>query len=201
MKVLSKIATLLFHPVFIPTMITGCYYFFNASFYSELERYVALGQVFLMTFLLPVSIYFLLKSVGMLRSSIMVESVKERSVPMFLNIIIVLILVFRVWENASNTALKQFFIGYAITYVILFCSALFQKKYSVHVASLCSALPLFIQPSATYFLPPLVILPFFLLLLGFVASSRLYLNAHTNLEIIMGGIIGFFPTFIIFFLY
>jgi|SRR5690554_331679 len=201
MKVIAKIATLLFHPVFIPTMITGCYYFFNASFYAEFERYVAVGQVFLMTFLLPVSIYFFLKSVGMLRSSIMVESVKERNVPMFLNIVIMLILVFRVWESASNTALKQFFIGYAITYIILFSSVQFHKKYSVHVASLCSALPLFIQPTATYFLPPLVILPIFLVLVGLVASSRLYLNAHTNLEIVMGGIIGFFPTFIIFFLY
>jgi hypothetical protein len=130
----------------------------------------------------------------------MVDNVKERSVPMFLNIVIVGILVFRVWENVSNSALKQFFIGFSVSYFILFCSVLFRKKYSVHVACLCSILPLFVQPGAIYFLPSNIVLPVLLLLIGWVASSRLYLNAHTNIEIVMGAVIGFVPSFILFFL-
>ncbi|HLV51530.1 MAG TPA: hypothetical protein VKY44_06205 [Flavobacterium sp.] len=200
MKFAAKIASFIFHPVFIPTMVTGCYYYFNAVFYLPLERYVATGQVFLMTCLLLVSIYFFLKSLGLLRSSIMVDNVKERSVPMFLNIFITCILIFRVWENVTNNALKQFFIAFTASYFILFCSALFKKKYSVHVACLSSTLPLFVQQSTAYFLPSIMVLPVLLLLIGWVASSRLYLNAHTNIEIIMGGIIGFVPSFIVFFL-
>lgn len=200
MKFAAKIASFIFHPVFIPTMVTGSYYYFNGMFYLPLERYVATGQVFLMTCLLPASIYFFLKSLGLLRSSIMVDNVKERSVPMFLNIIIVGILIFRIWENVSNNALKQFFIGFSVSYFILFCSVLFRKKYSVHVACLCSTVPLFVQPSAVYFLPPVIVLPILLLLTGWVASSRLYLNAHTNIEIVMGAVIGFVPSFVLFFL-
>lgn len=199
MKYIAKIASYLFHPVFVPTMITGCFYFANAAFFAPLEQYVATGQAFLMTCLLPVCIYFFLKSLGLLKSTIMVDDVKERSVPIFLNILIVNILIFKIWENASNNALKVFFTGYAISYTILFFSVLLKRKYSIHVASLCSAIPLFVNQTTTYYLNPFYVLPVMLLLIGTVASSRLYLRAHTNVEIILGGIIGFVPSFLLFY--
>lgn len=200
MKYIAQIATHLFHPVFIPAMVTGCYYLFNASFFLPLEVSVATGQAFLMTCLLPICIYLFLKSTGLLRSSIMVDNVKERAVPIFLNIIIINILVFRVWENTSNNALKVFFIGYAISYSIMFFSVLLKKKYSIHTASLCSIIPLFVDQTSTYLVSSVKLLPILLLIIGLVASSRLYLRAHTNIEIIMGAIIGFTPPFILFFL-
>lgn len=200
MKHLAKIASYVFHPVFIPSMVTGCYYLFNASFFLPLERSIATGQAFLMTCVLPMCIYLFLKSLGLLRSSIMVDNVKERAAPIFLNVIIINILIFRVWENIANSSLKVFFIGYAISYSILFFSVLLKKKYSIHTANLCSIIPLFTNHSTTYFAHTVVILPVLLLLIGLVATSRLYLQAHTNKEIIMGAIIGFTPSFILFFL-
>ncbi len=199
MKHLAKIASYLFHPVFVPTMITGCFYLANAAFFAPLERYVATGQAFLMTCLLPVCIYFFLKSLGLLKSTIMVDNVKERSVPVFLNIIIVNILIFKIWEDASNSALKVFFTGYAISYTILFFSVLLKRKYSIHVASLCSAIPLFVNQTTTYYLNPFYVLPVLLLIIGIVASARLYLRAHTNVEVILGAIIGFVPSFLLFY--
>src|SRR5690606_41946321 len=44
--------------------ISGCFYLLNADFFLPVERFVATGQTFLMTFLLPVCIYFFLKSLG-----------------------------------------------------------------------------------------------------------------------------------------
>ena len=200
MKNFSKIASYIFHPVLIPTMVTGCYYALNADFYQPLERYIATGQVFLMTCLLPMCIYLFLRSLRLLKSGTMLENVKERTAPIFLNIIIINILVFKVWENASNNALKVFFIAYAISYSILFFSALLKRKYSIHVAGLCGVIPLFVHQSATYYINPFYALPILLLLIGFVASTRLYLKAHTNVEIILGMLIGFVPSFILFFL-
>lgn len=199
MKYLAKIVSYLFHPVLIPTMITGCFYLLNAVFFLPLERYIATGQAFLMTCLLPVCIYFFLKSLGLLKSSIMIENVKERAVPVFLNIVIINILIFKVWEEASNNALKVFFIAYGISYTILFFSTLLKRKYSMHVASLCSTIPLFVNQTTTYYLNPFYVLPVSLVLIGLVASSRLYLKAHTNVEIILGAIIGFTPSFILFY--
>lgn len=199
MKIVSKIISYIFHPVFIPTIITGCFYLLNADFFIPLERYLATGQTFLMTFLLPVCIYFFLKSLGLLTSSVMIKNLRERSAPMLLNILIINILIFKIWENASNSSLKLFFIGYCISYTLLFLGVLLNRKYSVHVASICSAIPLFVNQTTTYYLNPFFILPVLLFIIGLVASSRLYLKAHTNVEIILGAIIGFVPSFILFY--
>jgi len=199
MKYVAKIISYLFHPVFIPTIITGCFYLLNADFFIPLERYLATGQAFLMTFLLPVCIYFFLKSLGLLKSSVMIKNLRERSAPMFLNIVIINILIFKIWENASNSSLKIFFIGYCISYSILFFGILLKRKYSAHVASVCSAIPLFVNQTTTYYLNPFYILPALLIIIGLVATSRLYLRAHTNVEIIVGALIGFVPSFILFY--
>lgn len=199
MKNAAKIISFIFHPVFIPTMITGCFYFLNVDFFSKTERFVATGQAFLMTFLLPVCIYFFLKSLGILKSSVMVSDVRERSVPLFINIVIINILIFKIWAEISNTALKLFFVAYCISYFLLLFSALLKRKYSVHIASLCCTIPLFINQATTYYSNPYFILPVLLVLIGVVASARLYLNAHTSVEIILGALIGFTPSFILFY--
>ena len=129
----------------------------------------------------------------------MIQNLRRRSAPMFLNIVIINILIFKIWENASNSSLKVFFIGYCISYTILFFGILLKRKYSVHVASVCSAIPLFVNQTTTYYLNPFYILPALLLIIGLVASSRLYLRAHTNVEIIVGALIGFVPSFILFY--
>lgn len=200
MKYVAKIASYVFHPVFVPTLITGCFYLLNADFFIPLERHIATGQAFLMTCLLPICIYFFLKSIGLLKSTLMIDNVKERSAPLFLNVIIVNILIFKIWQDVSNEVLKIFFIAYAISFSILFFSVLLRRKYSVHVASLCSAIPLFVNQTANYSLSPFYTLPILLIIIGIVASSRLYLRAHTNVEIILGALIGFVPSFILFFL-
>ncbi|WKW47144.1 hypothetical protein P3875_03545 [Myroides sp. JBRI-B21084] len=199
MKITAKIISFIFHPVFIPTMITGCFYFLNVDFFSKTERLVATGQAFLMTFLLPVCIYFFLKSLGLLKSSVMVSDVRERNVPIFINIVILNILIFKIWAEIANSALKLFFVAYCISYFILLLSALLKRKCSVHIASLCCAIPLFINQATTYYLNPFFVLPALLVLIGMVASARLYLNAHTSVEIIVGALIGFTPSFILFY--
>ena len=199
MKYVANIISYLFHPVFIPTIITGCFYFLNSDFYLSLEQFVATGQAFFMTFLLPICIYFFLKSLGLLESSVMIKNVRERSAPIFLNILIINVLIFKIWGDIANTSLKVFFIAYCISYSILFFSVLLKRKYSVHVASLCSAIPLFVNQTTTYYLNPFYVLPVLLILIGFVASSRLYLKAHTNVEVILGALIGFIPSFILFY--
>lgn len=199
MKYVANIVSYLFHPVFIPTIITGCFNFLNADFFLPIERLVATGQAFFMTFLLPICIYFFLKSLGLLQSSVMIKNVRERSAPLFLNIVIINVLIFKIWGDIANASLKVFFIGYCISYSILFFSVLLKRKYSVHVASICSTVPLFVNQTTTYYLNPFYILPALLLLVGLIASSRLYLKAHTNVEVILGALIGFVPSFILFY--
>lgn len=199
MKHLAKIASYLFHPVLIPTMVTGCFYWMSSNFFITFETYVATGQVFLMTCLLPICIYLFLKSLGLLKSSIMITNVRERSAPIFLNIVIIAILVFKIWQDTANTTLKYFFVAYAISNIILYFSVLLKRKYSIHVAYLCAVIPLFINPTTTYYINPFIVLPILLVIIGIVASARLYLSAHTNVEIILGALIGFTPGFILFY--
>src|SRR5690606_39950894 len=101
--------------------------------------------------------------------SVMINEVRERTSPMFLNILIVNILVFKVWSNIPNTSLKVFCIAYSITYFILFCSALLKRKYSAHVAGGSTTIPLVVNRTTAYYLNRFTIVPLLFLFLRVLA--------------------------------
>ena len=89
MKIISNIISYLFHPVLIPLLVTGCYFYSTFKFQNEIVLKYTILQVFVMTFILPILLYFILKSTKTLKSSIMINDLKERKIPIVFNILLV----------------------------------------------------------------------------------------------------------------
>lgn len=183
----------LFHPIIIP-IITMLMYFLNTyQFYQPIEIVITLGQIAITTFFLPITLYYLLKSMRLLRSSVMVDQLSERLLPFSINIILLILLKNYVLLDNSIYEYKIYLWGSIYTYILLLISLFFKKKYSVHTALLSGSLTFYILLSLHLFLPNIIGIIALTLALGFTASSRLYLKAHTNSDIIMGFLIGVFP--------
>lgn len=193
MKSFLSIFSYLLHPVLIPFWATGAYYLLMKDYYHQDEIGITLFQVLVMTFLVPLTVYVFLKSLGMLKSGIMVTIAKERLTPIFLNIVLIGILVFRILENNPNIALKKFLLAYSTSYILMFFFTMLKQKWSIHMMSYCAIVPFLLTTSLWSYQPFLWQSALLFMGGGLLASSRLALEAHTNKEIIWGSIVGVLP--------
>ncbi len=200
MRKFFSIFSYLLHPVLIPSIATGCYYFIMQAFYHPHEIWIALFQVAVMTFLLPMVIYLFLRSTGLLKSSLMVHNIRERLAPIFLNIVLIGILVFKILENNPNIALKKFLLAYSTSYILMFFFTMIRQKWSIHLMSFCALIPFLITTSLASYQPFLWQTAGLFIIAGLLASSRLALYAHTGRELFWGSFIGFLPQVVLFFL-
>lgn len=197
MRKIIQIFSYIFHPVIIPVMATGCYFFVSHQFYSTSEIQLTLFHTLLLTFLLPICIYFMLRSMKMMSSSIMIERREERTSPIVLNIALLAILVFYIWENNRIYNIKHFFIGYMLSYLIVLATVLFKKKYSIHMLSYAALSIFFIKTTVDLYKEPLFAISALIFIGGCIASARLAINAHTSKEIVIGTFIGALPQIIL----
>lgn len=196
MKIISKSISYLLHPVFIPLIATGCYFYFTKEFYQIKIIKFTLFQVSIMTLAIPIFLFLVLKSLDVLNSSVMVNDLNERKLPIFFNILLLSTLIFKFWEFNPNNELKLFFIGYLITYIVLFTGVFLKKKISIHTAALASTLPFTFFTSISHYQPLIWQTCVLIITIGLLIGARLYLKAHTNFEVIAGFFIGIIPQII-----
>lgn len=120
----------------------------------------------------------------------MIADIDQRKIPLLLQCFIIILLVQKSVTIERYVDLHFFFLGALLStlaaLILLFCNI----KASLHMLAI-SSLTVFVfglniqhQANATY----LVI--FFVLITGFVASSRLEMKAHTPKELLIGLLIG-----------
>lgn len=163
------------------------------DFYAAQDMYSTLLQVAVMTFALPVCMYLFLKFSGLLRSGIMVNNIKERLLPIFLNIVLIGILVFKILEYNPNIALKKFLLAYSSSYILMFFFTMIRQKWSLHMMSYCAMVPFLIMTSLGSYQTFIWQTALLSLGAGLVGTSRLVLQAHTSKEIVWGSILGVAP--------
>ncbi len=198
MKIISNIISYLFHPVLIPLLVTGCYFYSTFKFQNEIVLKYTILQVFVMTFILPILLYFILKSTKTLKSSIMINDLKERKIPIVFNILLVGILIFRFWKYNGNVDIKTYFEAYFISNLMLFLAIYLKQKISIYTTAFSSLIPFIAYTSIQFNQNSLWPICIAILLLGLLMSARLYLKAHTNKEIILGLFCGIIPQLIVY---
>ena len=184
----------------MPSIATGFYFYITRYYYPQQELLIVLFQVFVTTFLLPVSIYLFLKSIRVLNSGIMVEHTRERLVPITMNILLIGFLVFIILKTNPNMELKKYLIGYSFSYIIAFGFVLLKKKISIHMLSFVAMFPFLINTALAVNRSPLFTVSLLIFFGGLLASSRLSMRAHTHSEIVQGTIIGLVPQLAVFYL-
>ena len=185
-----KFISTVLHPIVVPTLGVLIYFIFVTQDIQQDHQLWMLGLVFGITYVVPVLALIILKSLGLIES-FQVTTIRERRMPVLL-----MTLLFYLLGNTLGrfTMLEDLGLLFYGTSFSLLCSYLlfaFELKSSLHLLSMGSALGFFLAIMNMYALSLLPIVMVIILLTGLVASSRLYLNAHTPKELVYGFTLGF----------
>ena len=182
----------LFHPLFISVYAVILFFFFGKHSYDYREVYLVIIQIVIITIFIPLTIYYLLLSLGKV-DSIMLAHKNQRRLPLLIHAILLLILIRKSITIDYFPILYFFFLASFIStfWAIVF---LFTKfKVSLHQLAIASLTVFVIGISMHYNVRMLWIIVPLIVCNGFVASSRLTMKAHTPTELILGGLIGLLP--------
>jgi hypothetical protein len=192
MKKLLPVFSYIFHPLFIPVYATLFYFLVTQNFFYRHEIYLVFIQVLILTVLLPISLYYLLRSLGVIRSKMMLDK-KERKMPLAFYSVLLFILIKHSFSVFVIHELYYYFLGILISTVLALAFVLFNYKASLHVMSIVSLTVFVISISAYYHIRFLSTIAFFIICTGMVASSRLQAKAHSGSEIVLGALLGIIP--------
>lgn len=189
MRPLATLISYLFHPLFVPIAGTIAYFMVTPKYSPEDVQNGNILPIFILTVIIPIISYFILRNVGMV-SSIFMPSLKERKYPLYIHILLLLMIVYKVIPNYYIQELHYYFLGLIIgamsTLVLLF----FNIKISMHLLGLGSLLTFLVGLSIHFSVNLTLAISLFTLSIGLVCTARLYLQAHNKAEIFIGFSLG-----------
>lgn len=187
-----KIISFVFHPLIIPILGVIFYYSKTPRFVSEDVVQAKLVSIGILTIILPILLYFLLKTLNKV-DSIYLKTTKERILPLAVNFGITLIILKRILLPTRDIELYFFFLGILISTLACLILALFKFKASIHMIALSGLFMFFAALSIHFSININGTLALMAVIIGAVATSRLHTNAHDYKELIIGAFIGFLP--------
>ena len=189
MRQLFLLISYIFHPLFVPMAGTIAYFIVTPR-YTPLE--VQSGNilpVFILTIIIPIISFFILKNLGVV-NSIFLMNPKERIFPLIICIALLLMILIKVIPNNYTAELYYFFVGLlaAISSSLLL---LFLKfKSSLHLLAMGAFLMFMINLSIHFEINIILAISTFTIFTGLVATARLYLDAHSRAEVLIGFLLG-----------
>lgn len=189
MRGFLKTVSLLFHPLFIPIAGTFAYFIITPK-YSPLELQSGnVLPIFILTVIIPIISYLILRNIGLV-SSIYMPNLRERKYPLYINILLLFLILYKVIPNNYTAELYYFFVGLIAASMAALLLLFFNLKCSLHLMGMGSLLMFLIGLSIHFEINIIIALSILTLLTGLVASSRLYLEAHSRSELFIGFCIG-----------
>ncbi|ALM48893.1 hypothetical protein AMR72_08320 [Flavobacterium psychrophilum] len=191
MKKFLAIFSYLFHPLFVPVYATLFYFLVANTFFYKHEIYLAFIQILIVTVLLPLSIFYLLRSLGMMKTRMFEK--KERRLPLAIYAMLLLFLIKYSLSIVVIPELYYYFTGCLISTVLALALVLTGHKASLHMVAMASFTVFIISISAYYHIRFLNLIAFFVLCSGVVATSRLQAKEHSMGEVVLGTLLGIIP--------
>lgn len=192
LRVPAKIVSYIFHPLFMPTILSVLVSYLNPSAFAALDqdqKVKLLSSIALNTILFPLVTTLLLKALGFIESIQMHKS-KDRIIPL-IGTMVFYFWIYLVMKNVPATplVLRVLMLGSFWGVIVVFMLNIFLKV-SMHTAAaggvLGIVLVVMMIGHLNLFLPLLVAL----LIGGIVGTARLVLQAHTPSEVWIGYLAG-----------
>jgi len=200
LKKILPLFSYLFHPIFIPVQACFLYFLFHISEYRIEQLAFFIIQIAIITIAIPIVLYLLLRHIGKV-DSIMIADLNQRKIPLLFQCFLIILLLKKSIPLEHYPELHFFFLGALFSTLIAIGLLYLKTKASLHMLAI-SALTVFafglnvhLQTGSIY------LIPFMLLLNGFVASSRLVMQAHTPRELLIGLFVGSIPQIVFLFLW
>lgn len=189
MKGFLKAVSLVFHPLFVPIAGTLAYFIITPK-YSPLELQSGnILPIFILTVIIPIISYLILRNLGLV-TSIYMPKIEERKYPLYINIILLFLILYKVIPNNYTIELYYFFVGLIGASTAALLLLFLNLKSSMHLMGMGSLLMFMISLSIHFEINITIALSILTLLTGLVASSRLYLKAHSKAELFIGFCLG-----------
>lgn len=195
MNTILKSISYIFHPVFMPLL--GVVFYFSKSPRDIPKEIIwaKLVSTSILTFLLPILLFFLLKNIGRV-NSIFLKTTQERIIPLFINGIIVFLMLRKVFPAYEFIELYGFFMGVLISNLACLILVLLKFKASIHMIALGGIMMYFIALSIHFSKNINGTLALLSIITGATATSRLHMGAHNMKELIFGLFLGIIPQLI-----
>ncbi len=196
MRLLLKVASYIFHPLWMPFVGSLLYFFLTPRFFPQPIIEAKLLAIAIITLFIPVVFYYLLKNLGK-ASSMFLCDVKERKWPLFFFIILIIMVLKQILNEYNFPALYYYFVGILFSSITCYLLTLIKFKVSLHMVGLTGFTMFVIALTIHYHLNLIYSITFLTASLGLTASSRLLAKAHTYPELILGFFIGLIPQIIV----
>lgn len=196
---LSNFVSWVFHPVFMPTIVSIILYYLTPNQFAGVSKNIAtqlLGIVVLNTFFFPLFATFLMKKLGFI-SSIKMPTMKDRIMPL-MAIMIFYFWAYQVMKNFGTQVtipegtlyiFQIFFLGNFFGLIGVFLVNIF-TKISMHTAAAGGAIGILIILTLVGKVNLTLIIIVALLVAGLIGTARMILGAHKQLEIWLGYALG-----------
>ena len=189
MKLFLSLLSYFFHPLLVPIIGTVTYFVVTPK-YSPLELQSGnILPIFILTVIIPIIIYFILRNLGVV-SSIFLPKVTERKWPLFISLALLLMILLKVIPKNYTIELYYFFLGLITATSTCLILLFLEFKSSLHMMGMGTILMFLVSLSIHFEINITLAISLFTLACGFVATSRLYLRAHSGMELLVGFLIG-----------
>ncbi|MDD3721299.1 MAG: hypothetical protein PHW92_02260 [Lutibacter sp.] len=196
----SKFISYFFHPINFPIIGVILFFLFIPKFIFKPQEYSILTIIFVVTYIFPLILLWLLKRFGLINSYQMV-TIEERKFPTLLFISISLFIGFWLFKSSVVDILALLFFGYGLSLISTSIFLYLKLKISLHTMAISGLIGFLIYYSYYYKINLTPILALLFVIAGLVASARLRLRAHKLNEVMLGGVVGFTAQFIVYFVY
>jgi len=196
MNVVLKSISYIFHPLVMPFLAVVFYFSKSPRFIPIPLIKAKLFSLVLLTFLLPILLFFVLKTLKKVRS-INLATTKERIIPLVINCFIIFFIIQNVFPNNEIVELYFFFVGILLSTLSCLILVILKFKASIHMIACGGVLLFFISLSIHFNININGALALFIIIIGAIATSRLHLNAHTNIELLIGFFVGLIPQLLV----
>lgn len=195
MKHFLRIGAYLLHPLLMPLLGALIYFVITPRFIdSEIIR-AKLFAIVIITLVVPIVLFILLKNMGWI-SSLELQNVKERKIPLMLQCLLLLLIIKMVFDPYDSPEMYFFFVGVLFSTISALLLVIFKVKVSLHQMGIAGVTMFIIALSVHFKVNMLVWIGLVALANGWVASSRLHTNSHTYPELILGFFVGLIPQFL-----
>jgi membrane-associated phospholipid phosphatase len=194
---LHKIISTILHPIVLPTIGVLLYFTFISQSLEKRMQLIVLGLVFVLTYLVPLLLLIFLKRF-MIIKDYEVSTIKERRFPVIFMIVILYFLGSTIIQIPTIRNLGTLFFGTSLSLACIYILFSAKLKSSLHLVSMGNMLGFFLIMTNVNNLSILFIIILLIFLSGILASSRLYLKAHTPIELLIGFFLGFTSQFLLF---
>lgn len=182
----------LFHPIFIPVFATLLYFMFNESYFNDQQKILIVLQIVIVTIFIPISFFFLLRSLGKI-DNIMVSELSQRKFPLMIQAVLIITLIQKSITLETIPELYFFFLGCLASTIMALIFLLCKMKVSLHMIGISTLTAFVIGLSFHTQTNIIYTIAFLIFMNGIVASSRLAMKAHTHQELVLGFFSGMLP--------